>query len=82
MTKAKLRNRFAFLSMLLVVAHAALAQEPKIVTIDPQIRYQTITGWGGHVYPQAFRHFSDEKFMREMLEELQSTHMRVRSYWY
>lgn len=82
MTKAKLRNRFAFLSMLLVVAHAALAQEPKIVTIDPQIRYQTITGWGGHVYPQAFRHFSDEKFMREMLEELQTTHMRVRSYWY
>ncbi|NOU85553.1 hypothetical protein GC102_07140 [Paenibacillus sp. LMG 31460] len=54
------------------------------VHIDTAERHQTIEGWGGNVYPQFIPLFAanDPNYMNKMLDELKTTNIRVRSYWY
>jgi O-glycosyl hydrolase len=59
------------------------ASAPHSITVDPHLRHQTIEGWGGHVYAQGYAFLgTDTTLMRRMLDELATTHMRVRSIWY
>jgi len=59
------------------------SQEFPAIKILPTSDHQTIEGWGGHVYPQGYRFLpTDTTLLRRMLEELATTHMRVRSVWY
>lgn len=54
------------------------------VHIDTNVRHQTIEGWGGNIYPQFLPLFAanDPNYMSKMLDELKTTNIRVRSYWY
>lgn len=75
------RRATGLLLVFLAITGAARAVDPLEVIIDPETRFQTMEGWGGHFYPQAWPYFS-ESFEREILQELQTTHARIRSYWY
>jgi len=53
------------------------------LNVDTTITYQTIEGWGGHVYPQTLSYFdADSSYERHMLRDLHTTHIRLRSVWY
>ena len=68
--------------LLLFIQVPVWAVEPVQITIDPTVSYQTISGWGGHVYPQAYPYFKRDDFKERMLDELKTTHIRIRSVWY
>ena len=69
--------------LLLCCSDSLQAREPELITIHPLSTHQTMEGWGGHVYAQGFAFLqTDTTLMRRMLEELATTHMRVRSVWY
>lgn len=78
--------RFAaplLLAAALLCGCASPLPPPTTVDLDPATTFQTMEGWGGHVYPQALPHFErDSTFMDRWFEDLRSTHIRVRSYWY
>lgn len=58
------------------------SSQPARISLDTSTTYQTMQGWGGHVYPQAYPFFAEAGFTEKMLDELKTTHLRVRSYWY
>jgi O-glycosyl hydrolase len=56
---------------------------PVTVRIDSDQQFQSIEGWGGSLYPQTLRYFSDDPLYRKrLLEDLHVTHVRLRSVWY
>ncbi len=60
----------------------ASAQELTL-DVDAAKTYQTMTGWGGHVYPQTWRfHADDPSYESKLFDELDVTHIRLRSVWY
>jgi len=71
------------LAAVLLYGCATPPPSPTPVDLDPATTFQTIDGWGGHVYPQALPYFErDSTFADRWLDTLQSTHIRVRSFWY
>jgi O-glycosyl hydrolase len=56
---------------------------PVTVRVNPASTYQTIEGWGGSLYPQTLPYFAaDPDYGRSLLEDLNVTHVRLRSVWY
>ena len=71
--------------IVILTALTAVAQSPKPVTIrvDRAHAFQTIEGWGGSVYPQTLPYsFDDPTYEKRLLEDLNTTHIRMRSVWY
>jgi O-glycosyl hydrolase len=78
-------NRILSCFVLLVVWSTASAQTltPVTVRLDPSRTFQTIEGWGGSLYPQTLPYFfEDANFKRRLLNDLNTTHVRLRSVWY
>ncbi|MFV1980320.1 MAG: glycoside hydrolase family 30 beta sandwich domain-containing protein [Rhodothermia bacterium] len=64
---------------------STLAQTPTPVTIrvDRGRTFQTIEGWGGSLYPQTLKYFTDDPYFKQrLLNDLHTTHVRMRSVWY
>jgi O-glycosyl hydrolase len=73
------------LFLLLASAGPVWSQSPVPVTVrvDPRETFQTIEGWGGSLYPQTLGYFSsDPAYRKHLLEDLDVTHVRLRSVWY
>lgn len=54
------------------------------ISVDTSVTYQTIEGWGGNIYPHWITRLAenDPTYMSKLFEELNTTDVRIRSYWY
>lgn len=79
-----MRRLFLFSATLSLVGSAtAQTTVPVTVRLNPGQTYQTIEGWGGSLYPQTLPYFTtDPEYGRRLLEDLNVTHIRLRSLWY